>query len=863
MELWERGPALDLLDELLRQSGSGGRVALVGGEAGIGKSALVTEFARRCDDRVRVLWGACDRLVTPRALGPLHDIGRQTGGVLGERLSSGAAQEAMFAAFLDELTAPRPPGSTSLVVVEDAHWADEATLDWLTFLGRRIERLSALLVVTYRDDEMGPTHPLRRALAAMPSAVATHLALAALTQGCVLEQGQLAGVDGETVYQLAGGNPLLVTEVLKGGGAAAPGAVQNLILERLRLLPASARDVAHLVSVVPTRADAELVATLDDPNSVDVCIDAGVLVTAGDGVAFRHELLRGAVEDSLSPPRRAALHRQVLQALAAEPDVDPSRMVHHARLAGDADAVLRFGLVAGASAARQGAHREASEHYRAAARYGSRLDEPERAALFERWAHESYLVGQFEDAIGARNEALALREELGQPEKMGVNLRWLSRTLWWAGRRGEARQAADRAVTVLETAPPGRELATAYGQQALLHLTAHDLEEAVTWAERARVLAERFGDVETAMSAEITTGVAGAHLDPDVFARLDRLHDLADSRGFVENAARAVVNPALMIGDELARYDDEAVERHERALRYMRDHNLDGYVVHLLGSRARLKFERGDWAGALADADAALGEPGLLGMNVVLPMVVRGRIQAARGDAAAGATLDEAERHAEGVEDVVMIAPVADARWELLLWSGDARGAQDVARRALAQAQALGGTGYIIGRLAYRVWRAGGDDEVPASAAELYQWMIRGEWQRAAEEWGVRGATLLRAEALAAGDEVAAGEALRILDGLGASRAAGFLRAELRRRGVVRVPRGPRRTTSSNVAGLTPRQVDVLTLLAEGLSNAQIADRLTLSAKTVDHHISAVLGKLGVSSRGQAAAAAHRLNLGG
>jgi DNA-binding CsgD family transcriptional regulator len=344
---------------------------------------------------------------------------------------------------------------------------------------------------------------------------------------------------------------------------------------------------------------------------------------------------------------------------------------------------------------------------------------------------------------------------------------------------------------------------------------------------------------------------------------LRQLHEFANSQGLVEHAARAVVNPALMIGDELARYDDQAVALHERALRYMKDHDLDGYFVHLLGSRARLRFERGDWAGALADADAALAQPARLGINMVLPLVVRGRIQAARGDAAAPATLDEAARHAEGVEDVVMVAPVADARSELLLWSGDASAAQEVARRALREALEIGGAEFIIGRLAYRVWRAGGEDAVPDAAAEPYRWMIDGDWERASAEWASRGATYLRAEALAAGNERAAGEALRILDGLGATRAAAFLRTELRKRGVARVPRGPRRTTTANVAGLTPRQADVLALIAEGLSNAQIATRLTLSPKTVDHHISAVLSKLGVSTRRQAAAAAHRLNLDG
>lgn len=185
VELWERSATLDLLDDLLRESTRGGRVAVVAGEAGIGKSVLVTEFARRCG--ARVLWGGCDRLVTPRALGPLHDIGRQAGGVLADRLGAGAAQEEIFAAFLEELSGPRQR-SRPVVVVEDVHWADEATLDWLVWLGRRIGRLPALLVVTYRDDEVGAEHPLRGALAALPSALVRRVRLQPLSRACVTEQ---------------------------------------------------------------------------------------------------------------------------------------------------------------------------------------------------------------------------------------------------------------------------------------------------------------------------------------------------------------------------------------------------------------------------------------------------------------------------------------------------------------------------------------------------------------------------------------------------------------------------------------------------------------------------------------------------
>jgi uncharacterized OsmC-like protein len=657
MELWERSAALDLLDDLLRESGDGGRVAVVAGEAGLGKTAVVTEFARRCGARARVLWGGCDRLVTPRALGPLHDIARQTGGDLAARLRAGAAQEEIFAALLDELSGPRQR-PRPVVVVEDAHWADEATLDWLTFLGRRIHRLPALLVVTHRDDEVGPEHPLRGALATLPSAVVRRVSLSPLSQACVTEQARRAERDAELVYRLGGGNPLLVTELLKADGATVPAAVQDLILDRMRALPAPARELAQLVAVVPTRADAAIVAGAAD--AVDRCIGAGVLVPAGDGVSFRHELLRGAAEDSLSPARRTDLHRRVLGILVGVAGIDPGRLVHHARLAGDAEAVLRYGQVAGDSAARQGAHREAARHYGAAAAVADRLPEPQRAELLERYALEAHLTGRNEQALQAREAALTIREALGQPERVGENLRWISRASWWSGRVAYAREAAARAVAVLEAAPVGRQRAMAYSNQAQVHVTTHELDEAIAWGERARLLAEQLGDGETAIHATVTVQTARlASGEAGAPAALEGVHERAAALGFVDQAGRALQNLAMGTADELAEYA-AAVPLVDRTLRYQEEHDLDG--MYMLGSRAKLRLERGDWSGALADADATLARSGPLGVAAVLPLVVQGRIQAARGDAAALSTLDQAAQAAEGVGDVPLVAPVADAR---------------------------------------------------------------------------------------------------------------------------------------------------------------------------------------------------------
>jgi len=283
----------------------------------------------------------------------------------------------------------------------------------------------------------------------------------------------------------------------------------------------------------------------------------------------------------------------------------------------------------------------------------------------------------------------------------------------------------------------------------------------------------------------------------------------------------------------------------------------------VLGFRDRVRLERGDWDGAAADAETALAEAGDTGMTSVLPLLTLGRIQAARGNPAAGGTLERAAHAAEQVGDVSLIAAVADGLAEHWAWAGQDERARAEARSGMVAAGGDHGPEFVVGRLAYRLWRAGDRSPPPAVTAAPFLAMIEGRWAEAAAEWERRGATYLQAAALGQGDEPAADEALRTLTRLGAFAAAEHLRADLRRRGVAYASRGPRRVTSGDSAGLTPRQLDVLRAVAEGLSDADIADRLALSTKTVSHHMSAILRKLEVTSRGQAAAKAHRLGLAG
>ena len=485
-------------------------------------------------------------------------------------------------------------------------------------------------------------------------------------------------------------------------------------------------------------------------------------------MSFRHELFRSAVEDSLSPVRRVELHQRVLRVLSELPDADPGRLVHHAWLAGDQEAVLRFGQIAGSAAARQGAHREATRHYRAAAAYAERLPDPEHAELLERYAEEAHLAGSNEEALQARKRALAIRERLGQAERTAENLRWISQLAWWTGRVIEMQDAADRALEVLAGLPPNKELAMAYVAQAQLRFRVNHLAESAAWAGRAVDLAEQLGESEIALHAGVTRDTARlAGGDLSAWASLEEPHQTARDAGLVDPAARALGSLATVVADELARYA-EAEELLERSLAYSAEHNFDGLYLPILGARAETPAgtRRLGWR-AWRRRDST-GSRGMTGPSAVLALVARGRILAARDEPEAlvrprpgGAgrrRCGRCEHAGPGCRCAVGVLPVA----------GDADRAQQEARQGLQpcrggrrpplwSADSPGGCGGRAVRMTGRHGRRA------VSADD------RGDWAAAAAEWAARGATYLRIEALAAGDEAAGAEALRLLDGLGAA----------------------------------------------------------------------------------------------
>ena len=373
------------------------------------------------------------------------------------------------------------------------------------------------------------------------------LQVSPLSRDAVAALAEPHGIDAEVLYEQTNGNPFFVGEVLAVGTGEIPLTVRDAVLARSARLSEPARRLMEAIAIATPQAEVWLLDALApaELGRLEECLASGMVSSGREGVSFRHELARLAIEEALAPDRRVSLHRRAAEALAAgrERAVDPARIAHHADAAGDPAAVLRFAPAAAARAASLGAHREAAAQYARALRFSEARPPSEQAELLERRAFECYLTGEFDEAIAAQQGALAHRRALDDPLAEGDCLRSLSRLYRFHGRTDEAAEMGREAIARLEELPASRELAMAYVNLGHLYTVAEDADEALAWSSKALDLGERLGDTDVRVYA--LTNIGAVELFSEARgapATLEQSLELALRSGLEENAGRAYLN---------------------------------------------------------------------------------------------------------------------------------------------------------------------------------------------------------------------------------------------------------------------------------------------------------------------------------
>jgi DNA-binding CsgD family transcriptional regulator/tetratricopeptide (TPR) repeat protein len=849
--LLEREDALAQLDAALDDARSSrGSVVLVSGEAGIGKSSVVRAWTRAIEDaQLHVGW--CDDLRVKRALGPFHDIARRGDEALAAAVAA-ADTDGVLDAMLRLLDNPLRP---VVVAVEDLHWADDATLDVLRLLARRIDGLPTVLVLTHRD-ELADDHPLGAFLGSLATVPTHRLRLAPLSTAAVARLLGDDPRDASGVRAVTNGNPFFVSELARTDSDRVPVTVSDAVLARLRALPDDSQAALELLAVVPGAVDVGLATRL--LGDVAVLAEAerrGLLRVDTKGIRFRHELARRAIEGALTSVQRVSAHARVLDGmLADEATLDRVAMLHHARFALADAAVAEHGPAAVAEAHRAGSYREAVELGEEVRRVAHLVPDDVLAALLvdHGWAlHHLHRDAEAVEAAHAAVVANTGRDDGGTVRALLA----LARAAFLNKDRAEALEALARATSLVADSTDAELAATVAVDRAALLWVTGDAETARAAAPGAIAAADAVGRLDLAVLARSYDGhlrAVGGAVDDGITCMQDAIVRGVEG-GALEAVARAYVNLAELLVWE-GRLD-EAERWVDAGIGHCHDHDFVGPGINLACFRAQIDIERGRWE-AVTAAMAEVGtDRRVPSRRQQLVLETEARLAVWRGDDAAERLVDETWTVARGGGRDPFAASSAIVRLEFALFNDRpdvALGVQELVSPSTTGPNRLG----QIARLS-RLLGVDGAPADPRSTDEPLRSSLSGAWETAADGWRTRGAELSRILELgASGDRTAMLEAHAAATALGARGVERWLRRQLRDAGVRAIPRGPNTATRTNPGGLTNRQLEVLELVAEGLTNAQIADRLILSPRTVDQHVSAILQKLGVASRHDAVAAA-------
>jgi DNA-binding CsgD family transcriptional regulator/tetratricopeptide (TPR) repeat protein len=846
VDLLERESYLTALDEYAEAASAGnGRLVLIAGDAGIGKTALVDAFRDQHPELVW-LWGACDASFTPRPLGPLFEIATAAGGDLATMSRLEPDRNELFAASVAHLEAAQPV----VMVVEDLHWADEATLDWLSYLGRRVGRTRALVVVTYRHAEAA-ADPI---LTAVMGRIATHgstrrMLLPPLSAAATGRLAAEQGLDPEQVFLVSGGNPFYVRELLADPGHHVPASVSDVVRARVGRHSAPAQRLLAAAAVVGRPAPAGLLARVAgvETATIDECVASGTLVTEDGRYSFDHELTRLAVAQGLPDHQATNLHRAAF-ALLSQAAADHAELAHHAERTGDARATFDHALAAADDAKRFHSVREAAVQLERALSVGNAVDlaADRRAYILDDLTRLHGLSDHWEAALAANVEAVRIRQRAGDVRALSTTLRNRVLCLWRLARPRETLVVASELLALTGDLPGTAERGWALAYHG--YVAGGDLDARIEELDEAVRLGQELGEADIVAHALQTRGTLLESRGDAGMADVERALRIARGSGSDGQAARAFANLYELSVSHLQHDAHEWVWA--EGMRWCEEHQMRTWGVSLSATRAQALLRRGRPDEAVTLARRLLAQP-ISTINRIHLLAPHLTSQVRRGHVGVLEDLLAARELAAGSGEACWQIPIATALCELAWLSEDPSLADERVLRVYADTH--GTEPWLRGELAVGLMRLGLLATPPVEPPSPYREEIDGDHRGAADALRKLGCPYEAAMALAGSDDPALlEEALATFIELRTEAAAARVRRRLRDAGARSVVRGPRKTTQSHPAGLTAREAEVLTHLAEGLTNAQIAERLVLSQRTVDHHVSSVLAKFGVDNRADA-----------
>lgn len=857
MTMFDRDRELGVLKDLYGSvNDHGGKIALVCGEAGIGKSTFVNQFLSQLDKNVHSAIALCDPLFTPRPLGPIRDLLASL-----QIVDISDADEVKFY-FEDFVNRLRDSKSTLVLVIEDLHWVDQRTLDWLQFVGRRITQLPLLLIGTYRDDEVTVTHPLRAALATIAASSQVQLPLMPLSLTSITRMSENSPIEANHLLSITGGNPFFLTELLRTtiDSGEVPSSISDAINSRLNNLPEQLQAFIEFLSSVLGTIPYNLLQSLTGDDSlplVDDAIALNVLLASPSGVTFRHELVRLTAFNRVQPLKRRDYQTKILTALLSLTDKTShlDRIVHYAAEIQSAQILLKYAPQAATKAAHYGAHREAASYLAKAISVLGSAKPNQAALILEDWAYEAGLSLNIDTkVIDARLRAIDLWRQIGRNDKVGENLRWLSRLHWYRGESVQAQAYIEEALNILEQEPPSIAKAQAYALRGQYCMLQDHMDEAISWAQKALPLAIQFDDIEIRTHALNTIGTAKmfrADLTGEQELRLSL--DLALSNNLDEQAARVYTNlsECLIESRQLAKAETVI----EQGIVFDSAHDLDAWTFYLVGRKAQLRFEQNHYEEARLIAENVLAREDQTLLMKIPAAIVLARALVRLGDSKADKFQKQAIDDAEKINEPQYFVAIQITELELAVLKSQSARANAAVKKLLAlKPEFL--SNRKRGECCF--WAILAGLELPMSYSLglplPFAEFLAGNLEQAA--------TLFLEE----NSDYYAAWCLLVLGGADFTQQAASRFNELNAHAALETIQQPQdqlaninwpvstnqkqlRSAQPQPYSLTKKERLVLSLLVEGNSNAAIATELSRSRRTIENHVANIFAKLGCNNR--------------